>query len=333
MRKTIAWILLVLLMLSLLVTGCGTVTQESVLNDLQSIGKNLKTYKSKAMMTVQTSAVPQKYYIETWYRSPDTYRIALGNEKREITQVIVRNPEGIFVINPQLKKSFRFQGEWAENQGHVYLYHAMIHQILEAKEKTFNQGKGTVSFDLPIQENPLVIRQQIILDEKKLYPRQVLLLDKSEKPVVQVMYEDFKTGVTFEPDDFTPEKAMALADPKQAAPAMAASNDFGILEPSYVPPGFEHRETIEKDGFVLLRYTGKAGAFTLKETRPVSLNQALLGNNQLLSVYGSPAVVTGAGEAKTMYWSHNGIEFSLTGSLPVQEMMKVAASLDDVSGK
>jgi outer membrane lipoprotein-sorting protein len=333
MRKSIAWIVWIILMIGMLITGCGTVTQESVLNDLQSIEKNLKTYKSKAMMTVQTSDIPQKYYIETWFQSPSLYRIALGDEKREITQVIVRNNEGIYVINPQLKKSFRFKGEWAENQGHVYLYHAMIHQILQAKEKTFKQDENTVSFDIPVKENPLIVHQKIVLDERKLDPRQILLFDKSDKAIVNVTYEEFKTGVKFADDDFTPEKVMALADPKHAIPAMTHKNDFGIIEPTYVPKGFERKDTIESDDSVLLRYSGEQGAFTLKETRSSSLSQALVGGNQLVDLFGAPAVVTGAGNAKTIYWTRNGVEFALTGSLPVQEMMKIAASMIDATGK
>lgn len=333
MHKSFRWVLLVLFTMGIIITGCGSITQEKVVQHLQSIQQDLKTYKSKAMMSVQTSATPQKYYIETWYQSPSFYRIALGNEKREISQVILRNEEGIFIINPPLKKSFRFNGEWAENQGHVYLYHVMIQQILQAKEKVFVRETGKVSFDMPmVPENPLVVRQKIILDEKSLYPQQVLLFDKTEHPVVTIQYEDFKPGVKFEKDDFSPEKVMSLAAQKETIPAMASKNQWVMIGPTYTPKGYEHKETFESEGAIVLRFVGSEDAFILKESRLVS-DQQELESSDLFDLYGTPAIVTNGGNVRTMYWMQNGVSFSLTGSLPVNEMMKIAQSTMGQSGK
>ncbi|WP_018131433.1 DUF4367 domain-containing protein [Effusibacillus pohliae] len=336
MRKSFVFLVVALLVLSLGLAGCGKRTMENVVQDLQGVQKNLKSYQSKAMMVVQQPESTSKYYIETWYQAPNLYRIALGDEKREINQVIVRNEEGIFVVNPQLKKSFRFKGDWTEDHGgHVYLYHAMVDRILKVQDKQFSTKEGAVVFEMPMTpENPLIVRQQIVLDDRKLYPKQMVLLNKDNRAIVTVNYEFFDTGMSFKKDTFTPEAAMALATDQGAVPAAAGKTDFGVIEPSYLPQGMALKEMKQQDGTIYLVYQdGKGQTLTLTERRPAPGTATLPADTTVRDLYGTPAVVTGSGQAKTMYWMHRGIEFSMTSTLPVQELTKIAQSTMGTVGK
>lgn len=336
MNRTFRWLVVILLTMGLLLTGCGTVTQESVLQKLQNIQNKPKPYKSKAMMTVQiASTVPRKFYVETWFYSPSVYRIALGNEQREMTQVIVRNEQGIYVIQPQLKKAFRFQGDWAENQGSIYLYHPLIQQILQSSERKFQRQReeGTVSFDLPMQpENPLVVRQKIVLGEKDLYPRQIDLYDKEDRPVVSIQYESFQENVKFDESDFSPEKDMAM-NRQESLTAQGKDDNLGTIEPSYIPSGFTYKDTFSQEGRVWLRYVGDHGAVTLQERRSRPGRETLVGVTQLWTLYTTPIIVTTTGPVRTMHWTVNGVDFVLTGALPPQEMLKMAFSTWGMTGK
>lgn len=335
MRKSFVFLMVTVLVLNLGLVACGQRTMENVVKDLEGIRKDLKSYKSKAIMSVQTPSSSSKYYIETWFQAPNFYRISLGNEQREINQVIVRNDEGIYVVNPQLKKSFRFRGDWTENQGgHVYLYHAMIDRILNATDRQFSAKEGLVVVEMPMMpENPLIARQRIVLDDRKLRPRQMVLLGKEDQPIVTVDYELFETGVDFKKDDFTPEAAMALGTDKGAVSVAAGKTDFGVIEPSYLPKGMTLKEIKEQDGAMYLFYQDAAGkTVTLAERRPMP-GTAALPEAAVQDLYGTPAVVTGAGDIKTMYWTYRGIEFSMTAALPVPEMTKIAQSTMGVVGK
>ena len=294
--------------------------------------QNLKSYESKATMTVSANNQVQKYSIETWYQSPHYYRIALGNENKEITQVIVRNDDGVFVVSPQLKKSFRFRGDWAENQGYVYLYHAAIDRVLNAKDRNFEAKDGNLSFTMKMEpENPLVTEQKVVLKDSNLGPVQIALLDKESKAVVSVDYESFKTGVEFKKDAFTPEAAMAMA-PTDAKPVMAGAKDFGIIEPRYLPSGSKMVDQQETKSTVMLRFDGEK-PFTITEQRPAAKDTSLYAG-QMVDLWGTTAVVNSTESGnRSMYWFHNGVEFSLTGNMAVQEMVKVAQSMIGHGGK
>jgi outer membrane lipoprotein-sorting protein len=332
MRRYIRWLFALVFLTGLCLAGCGVRSSDSVVNDLSRLSQNLKSYKSTAMMSVKMQNSIQKYYIETWYQAPEQYRIMLGNENKEISQVILKNPEGIFIVSPQLKKSFRFKGEWAENQGHIYLYHSVVKRIIETQDKTFSRGNGVVAFNMPMNpENPLVARQKVELDDKSLYPKQVILLDKQDTPIVTVQYDSFQTDVTFHKEDFDPEKAMALANQDDMA-VMAGQTDFGVVEPTYLPMGTKKLgESTEIDHSILLRYDG-THPVTLVEERPKPMESQLV-NGTLYDIYGIPAVVTGSKDVKTMYWLFENVQYSLSSSLPIGEMEKVAASTMVSSGK
>ncbi|HEU4962748.1 MAG TPA: DUF4367 domain-containing protein [Bacilli bacterium] len=324
--KKVYLVLITVLVLSLALFGCGTRDQETVMKDLAQVQKDLTSYQSQATMTVTANNTTQKYSIETWYKAPNFYRIALGNQQKEITQVIVRNEEGIFVVSPQLKKSFRFKGDWAENQGHVYLYHAVLDRILKAKETDFDTAEGKYIFTLNMEpENPLVAKQQITLADSNYAPKQVALLDKNKNAVVSVDYESFKTGVEFKDDAFTPEAAMTLA-PEDATPVMAGAKDFGIIEPRYVPSGVKLAEPRETKNSILLQFQGDT-PFSIIEERPAA-KVASLSEGELVDLWGNTGVITGqAGDYRSLHWIHNGVEFSLTGKMAVDEMVKIAQSM------
>jgi outer membrane lipoprotein-sorting protein len=331
MRKYFIWLFALVLMVGVGLAGCGTQTSDSVKKDLNHLSQNLKSYKSTAMMSVKMQNSIQKYYIETWYQAPDQYKIMLGNENKDISQVILKNPEGIFIVSPQLKKSFRFKGEWAENQGHIYLYHSVIKRIIDSKDLHFSKENGAVAFDMPMSpENPLVARQKIELDSKTLYPKVVTLLDKQDSPIVTVQYDSFKTGLTFSKDDFDPNKAMALAKNDDVA-VIAGQKDFGVVEPTYLPEGTKKLDDTETDHSILIRYDGTHNV-TLEEERPQPEDNAFT-NGTLYDIYGVPAVVTGSQDARTMYWLFDNVQYSLSSSLPISELEKVAASTIESSGK
>jgi len=331
MKTWYSLVLTMVLVLSLGLAGCSTQSQESVLQDLTDVQQNLKSYESQAMMTVTANNTTQKYFIETWYMTPNYYRISLGNENKEITQVIVRNDEGIFVVSPQLKKSFRFKGDWAENQGHVYLYHAAIDRIMKAPEKEFDTKDGDVLFTMKMEpENPLVAKQRITL-KGNMEPKQIALLDKQDNSIVSVDYVSYKSGIEFKKDAFTPEAAMAMAK-TDAKPVMAGAKDFGIIEPRYVPAGATLAGPSETQSTVELTYKGTM-PFQITEQRPAAKDTKLV-SAEVVDLWGHTAVLAGVeGKERSMHWFHNGVEFTLKGQLPTHEMIKVAQSMIGTVGK
>ncbi|GAB7387817.1 outer membrane lipoprotein carrier protein LolA [Bacillaceae bacterium] len=337
MRRIIPLPALLFLVFTLL-TGCGgSKSAEDVVGDLNERLESLQSYRTNAKLTVQTGKEPQEYDVEIWHKKPSYYRIALTSPESNVTQIILRNDEGVFVLTPHLKKSFRFQSGWPENQGQVYLYESLAKSIIEDEERNFEVVEGGYKFRVKANYQTRSFSQQEIWLKEDLTPSKVVVMDSDATPLVEVVFSDFAVDVEFDNDAFDKERNLsgALLD---AVPAMAGKQpqeSFGVIEPGYVPEGVQFvgidRVKGEGEPAVVLRYKGNDYQYTLMEKRPVA---------QAVSVpYGDPVdlgfafgVLSGT-DLKSLTWIYDGVEFTLTGNLPEEEMIEVAKSVFGQPGK
>lgn len=170
MRRTI-WVLAIIMSVALVMTGCGKKDAASVVKDLNNVADKLEskqgTYQASGIMTLFTGEQPQEYKVEVWYKNPSYYRISLANVQKDITQIVLRNDEGVFVLTPSMNKSFRFQSDWPDNQGQVYLYQTLVRGIVSDNNRQFVEDGDNYVFEVAAnyQSNALV-RQKIWLDKR-----------------------------------------------------------------------------------------------------------------------------------------------------------------------
>ncbi|WP_329959291.1 outer membrane lipoprotein-sorting protein [Paenibacillus athensensis] len=185
----------------------------AVVKDLDHVISKLDSYEGAGRMVLHTGQQPQEYQVEVSYMNPHFYRIALTNAQKDITQIVLRNEEGVFVLTPHLKKSFRFQSDWPENQGQVYLYQSLAKSILADKERQFTTENEAYVFDVAANyQNELLSRQKIWLNKKDLAPQHVEVSDANQNVMVMVDFTKFKFGVKFDKDSFDMERNMTAWD-------------------------------------------------------------------------------------------------------------------------
>lgn len=93
--RRVTWILAIVMSAALLLAGCGKKDAGSVVKDLDHVIGKLESYQGTGRMVLQTGQEPQEYQVEVWYQQPHYYRISLTNEKKDITQVVLRNDDGV----------------------------------------------------------------------------------------------------------------------------------------------------------------------------------------------------------------------------------------------
>lgn len=335
-RKTAGW-LLALGVVAAVVVGCGTLTNRDMVGKLKQEAQSLDTsnYTSKAMMTVSMDNSAQTYYVETWYESPNVYRIKLGDQNKTINQIIVHNQDGMFIVSPALQKVFRFNGNWAQNQGHIYLYDQILQQIINGKDVAVSRQGGTTTFDMPLSSsNDVVAKERVELDSKTLHPKQVILFDKDGKAIVTLKFTDFNTGMKFNAaNDFNP--VQLVKETKAAQQTFALDTSFGVVVPND-PLGDKLIDMIspEEQDNTLLRYGGVHG-FVINEWRP---NPGIDGfsdpTTQMVDLLGIPAIYTGTEPAHELVWLNNGVQYAMTSShLTLDQMQKIAISTFGQTGK
>jgi outer membrane lipoprotein-sorting protein len=310
------------------VAGCGIASKEDMANRLKNEAAALDSsnYLSTATMTVQMDNSSQTYYIETAYESPSIYRIKLGDANKNINQIIVRNESGMFIVSPSLQKVFRFNGNWAQNQGHIYLYDQILQQLAASKDLKQVKSGSDYTFEIPTATgNDVVTKEQVVLNSKSLDPKQVVLFDQKGRAVVTIKFLTFKQNMTFQTADFDPHK---LINQSGATKTTLAGQ---TVDTGFIPPSDLLGDTLDlqapeamSDGF-LLRYKGMHD-FVLNQWRPDSQDQGI-PNAKMVDLFGVPALFTNVNGDKEMIWMNDDREFALTShQLSLGEMKQVAIS-------
>ncbi|WDQ34904.1 DUF4367 domain-containing protein [Paenibacillus marchantiae] len=210
--RRISWMLAMVLVLSTLLAACGKKDAAAVVKDLNEVVGEMESYQGAGVMTLHTGDTPQQYKVEVWHQKPSYYRIALTNAKKDVTQIVLRNDEGVFVLTPSQNKSFRFQSNWPDNQGQVYLYETLIRSITGDSTRQFADEKESYVFDVAANYNThALVRQKIWLNKSDYAPKQVEVSDSNANVVVDVKFDSFKFGTEFEKDAFDMQRNMTAA--------------------------------------------------------------------------------------------------------------------------
>ncbi|MZQ83718.1 DUF4367 domain-containing protein [Paenibacillus sp. 5J-6] len=209
--RRVTWMVAVVMCLALVLAGCGIGKKDagSIVKDLDHVISKADSYQASGSMILHTGSQPQEYQVEVAFSPEHFYRISLTNASKDVTQIVLRNEEGVFVLTPHLKKSFRFQSDWPENQGQVYLFQSLARSIIADKDRQFTTDNDTYVFDVAANyQNEQLSRQKIWLNKKTLAPTQVQVSDTNQNVMVQVNFTKFEFDAKFDKDFFQMERNM-----------------------------------------------------------------------------------------------------------------------------
>ncbi len=335
---------------ALVITACGSKSANDVIGDLEDRVENLNSYKGNGVMALQTGENTQEYNVEVWYKKPNYYRIELTNAEKNISQIVLRNDEGVFVLTPHLKKSFRFQSDWPNKNGQIYLFQTLVSSVTEDEERKFATNNDDLVFDVKANyRNSMMVRQEITFT-KQYEPKQVRVMDAQDKEIVTMQFQSFEFDSTFEADDFDMERNMTSWNLESQMSSIMTDETVegmeeeeqlqqlsGVIIPAYTPEGVVQQGISDMqlgdDDAVLIHYAGDY-QYTIVQSTP--RDQAVHANSMqgdLVDLGYTFAVLTGD-EMKMMHWYNEGVEFRLmTADLPLDEMIAIAKSVQGQIGK
>lgn len=239
--RRISWMLAMVMCVTLLLAGCGKKSADDVVKDLSDVVSDLNSYHGTALMTLHTGDTPQEYKVDISYRKPSYYRIAMTNEKKDVTQIVLRNDEGVFVLTPSLNKSFRFKSDWPNNQGQVYLYETLVRSIIGDASRQLATDDKSYVFDVAANySSHALVRQKIWLSKSNYAPTQVQVSDANAKVVVDLKFGQFAFDTKFDKDSFDMERNMAsgkVSIGNEETPSSEVADSSGQLDPGGVLDG------------------------------------------------------------------------------------------------
>ncbi|MEK8131063.1 outer membrane lipoprotein carrier protein LolA [Paenibacillus filicis] len=274
------WAVALMLVLSLVLSGCGLIGKKdagSVVKDLDGVVSKLSSYHAEGRMTLNTGTEPQEYAVEVCFMADSYYRISLTNAKKDITQIVLRNDDGVFVLTPHLNKSFRFQSDWPENQGQVYLYQSLVQSILIDNERQFTKDENSYVFDVEANyQNGSLARQKVWLDKKNYAPQHVEVADANNNVMVIVKFDKFEFGTKFEKDQFDMQRNMTGTSMKTLP---TVGHDHGVAGKTGAAKGTKDTAVSGQAGGQGQKAGSASGSQTdSKQPAPAGSDKATAGN-------------------------------------------------------
>ncbi len=195
--------LVLLIMMCLFLTGCGSYKLEDAVNDFTKSVENSKSYKLNGTMEISSGEELFTYNIDANFLKNDFYKVTLVNQTNNHEQVILKNKEGLYVVTPSLNKSFKFDSVWPENSSQAYLLQNLVTDIKNDSEKSFEKTeKGYIIKSKVNYPNNEELAYQKIYFDKDMNITGVEVFNNEDIVKIKVIFKSVNLKAKLKEDDF-----------------------------------------------------------------------------------------------------------------------------------
>ena len=353
---------LIILSLFLVLCGCGKGSSESVLDKFVKKLENVDSYSLKGTMSIMSNEDTFTYDVLVGKSKEGYYKVSLINKTNDHEQVILKNKDGVYVVTPDLNKSFKFQSDWPNNGSQSYLLDVLLNDVVN-DENVFVDKKDNVNFiqcRVNYPNNSTLYSEKIYLDKDYGIKRvEVLDQDGNIKITMDINSVDYKAKfddtyfdldnlVTDENEEINKDdnkedkleekEELNNNEVKDENKENETSQDTGyiledIIYPLYVPANthLNTEDTISTD-------SGNRAILTFSGDSPFVLVEEVsqrFDEMEIIPVNGDPLIMAdsiGAISSNSMYWTSNRVDYYLSStSLDSEELMTIAEGLTGTS--
>lgn len=314
-----------------LLVGCGKYTLNDAKSDLENRLSNIKSYKLSGEMEIVNNDDVYKYDVDVAYAKTDKFRVSLKNKTNNHEQIILKNADGVYVLTPNLNKSFKFQSDWPYNNSQVYLLQTLLSDIQNDKSSEFkNNGKNYVfktSVNYP--NNSDLVKQNIYFDSK-LNPVKVEVMNADGDVLIRMTFKEVNLKAKVSNDTFILDSNMKVSTEEDKSSAVSKIDEE--IYPMYIPTNTKltNKETVKTDSGerVIMTFEGDSPFMLVEQTATVSPELSIV------SVYGEPYQMASAVAAisdNMVSWTCNGIEYYVVAdNMSSSELLSVAGSVASI---
>lgn len=357
-NRIVKW--LVLFCTILLLSACGTDSQEKVLKKVNGKWADANGYELNATMEIKSGGDPKKYDVTVWHTKPDFYRVEVVESGKDVSQMIVRNADGVFVVTPTLNKMYKFQSDWPKKNSQAYLIGALAEDLAQDKNLVMKEEDKAYIFEAATRNSykNSMPHQVITVDKKTMLPTSVVIMNDVKEEQIRITFKNIKLGVQHAAKEYAVEQFTESDETKgeQATPSEkenkdnkdgkeSTNNSNGNEEKQAVSAEAENKfqthypvvnmentkmvdeKVIRESGMdrVILTFDGDK-PFTVMQ-QPVTKEASMLP----VSSPGDPVdlgFTIGAITDTSISWEKDGVEFFVASSkLTREEMVQVATSM------
>jgi len=323
MKKKKIFILLILSVA--FVTGCFGRENKTIEKKLKKQIENSKSYYLKGNLEIINNDDKYTYDVSVSYKEGDYYRVSLKNKTNEHEQIILKNNNGVFVLTPSLKKSFKFQSEWPYNNSQSYILQTLISDIESDKSRKTEKTKNgyIITTKVNYSNNKKFTQQKIYLNKKAIITK-VEVIDDENNIKIRMIFNSIDFKKKFSNTYFKEENNI-----KSSKIESTLNEIEDTIYPMYMPKNTylssEDKISLKNGERVILTFLGDKPFTIIEET--VNIGKEI----ETTDVYGEPTMLVdtiGSLNEKDVMWISNGVEYYATSeSMNKTELLDVVKSI------
>lgn len=333
MKKLLA-IIPILLMFGIIV-GCGKSKQEDIVDSLGEKVNDLTKFSTTAVMEINDQNKKHIFDIEVkYFKTKDDlelFKVTMKNQDSNNVQVILKNEEGVFVLNPTLNKSFKFQSDWPYNSSQPYLFQSLVKDILNDKNTIFVKQGDDYVFETKANymKSKDLVKQKIVINGKTLFPKSVSVYDQQNQEQIRVLFGDFNLKPDFKESEFYVEATMSTIKEVYGNVIPVVSVEKPVFSPTLALEG----ATVEKnvyDNRIIMSYLGDDYSFVFVQEAAALTDELVY---ELIS--GEPMIIgdgIGFVTNNTITWYRDGVKLQII-ALDIDKTMLLVANSVVEEGK
>ncbi len=329
-----------LILLCLMVTGCGKNSVSNVTNNILKKYDKSSGYILNGDLEINNNDDVYNYSVTAAFdKKGDNYKITLKNKANDFKQIILKNNDGVFLLTPSLNKSFKFSSKWPNNNSQIYLFDTLIKDIKRDNEKKFEFKNNKYIYRTKVNypNNSKISKQKIIFDNRYNL-KMVSVYDSDNKVCMNLTVNKLSLSPKFKKNYFDFDEDVIVNDDnvKKKSDNTTTKETMSIddvIYPLFLPSGTKliDEKKIDKDNGqrVIMTYDGEKSFLLVEETLDVLNELTIIPSSgepfQLLDTIG---VMTD----NSLSWTSGNMEYYLVSEvMDKDELIEIAQSVVGIS--
>lgn len=321
---------LAIFIFTICLTGCGKEDKKTVLNKIDKKVNNVNGYKLEAEMELINNEDSYKYDVTVSYKKNDNYRVSLRNKTNNHEQIILKNDDGVYVLTPELNKSFKFQSKWPYNNSQSYLLQSVVNDMKNDPKLNMVKEKDSYVFTSTVnyKNNANLTHQKVVVDKNYII-KSVTVLDDNENAGVKVSFKTIDMKAKFKDNYFVLEENMETFTETNFDSDTIVSKLDEAIYPMYIPEGtyLETEKTVELDegSRIILTFSGDTPFMLVEEPVSKEDDMTVIPTSGDLDIFMDTIAII---DDSSVSWSSTGINYYLVSSdMSTPELIEVARSI------
>lgn len=331
---------LVLVFCILCLCGCKKKDANDVIKTFTKKVNNADSYSLTANMSIIGDEEKFNYQVDVSYLKDEYYKVSLYNKDNNHEQIIIKNDDGVYVITPELNRSYKFESSWPNNSSQAYLLNPLMRDInSDDTLKAFNEGKYNVlKVKVNYPNNSDLLYEKIYFDNNSMV-KKVEVYDTNNIEKIKVTFNNIKYNVNYNKEDFEIDEYInndnINNENKENCEGTNCDKKTGniledIIYPLYLPSNtyLTSSDKIGEEGNqrVILTFSGDKNFTIVEESLYVP------DKFEVSPVFGEPILLNdtiGVIDTNSIKWSKGNIDYYITSdNLTKSELVTLASSMN-----